>query len=339
MTSPRPELYPNVTPAVLARHEVLASFAVDAEEDFDWEMPVKGTPYSMSGLNNIRFFRELLSAFGVKPTYLLTYTVLEDEAVIRTLRREVERGDGEVGIQLHPWVNPPLEGPAGREFSFSGNLPGDLEERKLVCLMDRFRDVFGAHPTIYRAGRYGVGTATAGLLEKHGFRVDTSLAPRTNFAAEGGPDFSGYDSDPFWFGQNRRVLCVPLCRSIVGWAGGAAPAIYQALSTPGMERVRLASIITRSRLAERITLSPEGNDLPAMIRLVRGRLARGQRVFVISLHSSSFGVGQNPYVRSKSDLHHLFDSMSGILNYLADMPGMRFATLAELPDLLAPQRA
>ena len=84
-------------------------------------------------------------------------------------------------MQLHPWVTPPFEEAALLRNSFLGNLDPDLEERKLVALTTRFGQCFGFEPTVFRAGRYGLSRHTAGLLEKHGLQIDTSLAPRTRF--------------------------------------------------------------------------------------------------------------------------------------------------------------
>ena len=89
------------------------------------------------------------------------------------------------------------------------------------------------------------------------------------------------------------------------------------------------------RLAERITLSPEGNDTAAMRRLIRGELAAGQRVLTMSFHSSSLAVGHNPYVRSRAELHQFYDRLSAVLDGLARRAETVFASLPELTRLLA----
>ncbi len=164
--------------------------------------------------------------------------------------------------------------------------------------------------------------------------MDISVAPRTSASEQGGPDFSGYECAPFWFGQNRLLLEVPLCRSVVGWGGRLAPPVYRALSAPMWRRWRLAGVLTRARFAERITLSPEGNDVRAMLRLLRHLRARGQNVFVLSFHSSSLAVGRNPYVQTRAELHGFYDRLSGVLDALASQ-GFVFARLSELPAYLA----
>jgi len=138
----------------------------------------------------------------------------------------------------------------------------------------------------------------------------------------------------FWFGAHRRLLELPLCRSTVGWGGRFAPEVHRRLeAAPALRSWRIPGIVSRVRFAERITLSPEGNDVGAMLRLVRHLRARGQTVFVLSFHSSSLAVGRNPYVRTRAELHAFYDRLSAVLDALATR-GFRFASLADLPALL-----
>ena len=328
----------NVLPTTPKSNQLVCALAVDAEEDFNWNQPVISTDYSTHCMRRIRDLQEIVGAYGVVPTYLLTYPVLQDNEVVQILRRQMSRGQCDVGVQLHPWVNPPFDGPEdgalGAGASFSGNLPKGLEERKLVELKRRFMECFGHEPRIYRAGRYGLGSYTSDMLEKHGFDIDTSLAPRTSSLDEGGPDHAHYDYQTFWFGRQRRLLELPLCRSVVGWGGELAAPVYRHLATPMLKRLRISSTVTRLRFAERVTLSPEGNDVGAMLRLVRHLRARGQTIFVLSFHSSSLETGRNPYVQTKADLHAFYDRLSAVLDAMASRMQFEFASLAELPGYL-----
>ena len=271
-------------PAVARPGIRLGTIVIDAEEDFDWNAPVQGSRMSTINMRQITTLHEILRSWQAVPTYLLTYPVLQDPDAVRILRRQLELGQCAVGVQLHPWVTPPFEEAALLCNSFLGNLDPDLEERKLVALKTRFGQCFGFEPTVYRAGRYGLSRHTAGLLEKHGLRIDTSLAPQTSFVAEGGPDFTAYDYGLFWFGRQRSLLEVPLCRSVVGWTRCWASSLYQALAGRRCTRSRVLGIVTRLRGAERMTLSPEGNDIPAMRRLVHGLQGRGENVLALSFH-------------------------------------------------------
>ncbi len=334
---PKQALFPSQASAVARDAQPWCAVAIDAEEDFDWDSPIRGTSFSTACMKNTPTLHEIFGAYGIVPIYLLTYPVLDDDDAVRLLDRQIAKGQCLVGLQLHPWVTPPFGGSDTLESSFSGNLDPNLEEQKLLALRQRFIERFGEAPKAYRAGRYGLSAHTAGLLEKHGFTVDTSLAPRTSFELEGGPDFSAYDYGLFWFGRHRDLLEVPLCRSVVGWGGAEAGAAYRWLSSPDVARWRIGSVLPRLRFAERVTLSPEGNDAAAMERLVRGLSARGQSILVLSFHSSSLLAGRNPYVRSRRDLHAFYDSLSTILDRMVRRHQFRFTSLLDLPLHLLPR--
>lgn len=310
--------------------------AIDAEESFDWQAPIRGTRYTTSCMRNIPDLHEIIGAYGVVPAYLLTYPILEDPDLVRILRREQECGNCVLGIQLHTWVTPPYGEDLDHRTSFAGNLQPGLEERKLVSLKRKFIECFGHDPLLYRGGRYGLGADTALLLEKHGFTVDTSIAPRTNFDREGGPDYSDFEYQLFWFGERRNILEAPLCRSVVGWSGSMASKLYRSANSPKSSPNLVLAALTRLHCAERITLSPEGNDFPAMRRLADGLAARGQNVLTLSFHSSSLEIGGSPYVQSRADLHAFYDRLSAILDYLASGLGVTFTDLQHLADHLLP---
>ncbi len=331
MTSP---FFNAPRPAMISAGARVCTLVIDAEESFNWESPVRGTAYTTSCMRNIGELHRLVGAYGLVPAYLLTYPVLEDIDVVRNLRRQVGNGACVLGVQLHPWVTPPFGDEVGTRFSFSGNLRSDLEERKLVTLKSKFVERFGYEPLVYRSGRYGVSRDTAGLLERHGFAVDTSLAPRTTFDAEGGPDTTALDYELFWFGKERNLLEVPLCRSVVGWAGLAADRLYRSLNRSRAAHSLVSAVLSRSRCAERVTLSPEGNDFPAMRRLANGLCARGQTILALSFHSSSLEVGGSPYVMARADLHAFYDRLSAVLDYLASALGFGFADILHVPDYL-----
>jgi hypothetical protein len=331
--------FPFCVPAQLRGANRVATVFVDTEEDFDWDHPVEGTSQATAYLRHIPDLQHILGAHGIKPTYLLTYPVLQNANVVYSLRRAAEIGQCGLGLQLHSWVTPPLDGRRDAAASFAGNLERNFEAAKLHQLVLRFTECFGFYPRIFRAGRYGLGAHTPDLLEDFGFEMDTSIAPRSSMADKFGPDFSRYDFQPFWFGRSRAVLELPLCRSVIGWGGAAGVALYRALD--GSERLRrqALSLLAACGFAERITLSPEGNDVRAMRRLVRSLQKRRVMVLPVSFHSSSLWPGRNPYVRDKAQLHWFYDRLSAILCYLSDAVDCRFVIAQDLPALFSPPPA
>ena len=339
-SAPRPdvleEAFSNIRPALLAGTPRNCSIVIDTEEDFDWDRPVQGIAQSTRHIRTLPILAALLRPYGAVPTYLLTYPVLEDPDAVAIIRHQLEAGTCAVGLQLHPWVTPPFGSDFSPRASFIGNLTANEEEQKLLSLKARFVACFGFAPQIYRAGRYGLSASTPRLLEKHGFTIDTSIAPRTSFTSDGGPDYTDHDNRMFWFGSQATLLEVPLCRSLVGWGGRIAPVLYGRLAEGHPSLMPLQGLMARSRFAERLTLSPEGNDFHDMRRLIRDLMAHGQSILPLSFHSSSLQVGQNPYVRTKADLHFFYDRLSEVLDHMARDLAFSFAALEQVPALLLP---
>lgn len=323
-------LFPAIEPVRLPAGRPILCVIVDAEEEFHWGRPVSPRNNTTSSIRHQKRAHAVFSCYDVRPTYLVTYPVASDPAAASVLRELLTDGSCDIGAQLHPWVTPPFDGAADEKASFPGNLPVALERAKLHRLADTIRDSFGAQPTAYKAGRYGFGPATAGLLEDEGFLVDTSLIPRTRYTDAGGPDFAAFDYGPFWFGAKRRLLELPVTRALTGLLAGVAPGLYDRTQRKPFRSLRAPGLLARAGLLERITLSPEGSDLAAMLRLTHTLLNRGERIFTLSYHSPSLDPGNTPYVRTQRDLAVFLDRLSGYLNFFRDELGGMFLTVQEL---------
>ncbi|HET6607430.1 MAG TPA: glycosyltransferase [Rhodopila sp.] len=311
---------------------------VDAEEEFQWGRPVSAQNNATISIRSQRKAQQLFSGYGVAPTYLVTYPIASNPVAVGVLQEFLAGAECEIGAQLHPWVTPPFQGGAPAEhLSFPGNLAEEVEGEKLRRLTDAIRRSFDVEPTSYKAGRYGFGPHTAKLLEDEGYLIDTSLIPRTHYTDAGGPDFSAFDYGPFWFGRQRRILELPVTRALTGVLAEGVPGLYRVAERKLFRSIRSTGLLARSGLLERITLSPEGSDLPAMLRLTRELLRGGQRIFTLSYHSPSLEPGNTPYVRTPEDLAIFLDRLSGYLSFFRDELGGRFMTLNEVHRHLSGQ--
>jgi phosphatidylinositol alpha-1,6-mannosyltransferase len=328
-------IFPAIQPIRLPAGRPILCVIVDAEEDFHWERPVSARNNATSSIRHQDRAQAVFAKYGVRPTYLVTYPIASDPAAVGVLRDYLQDGRCDIGAQLHPWVTPPFDGDPEERLSYPGNLAPELEREKLRRLVGTVRDSFGVQPTAYKAGRYGLGPATADLLEDEGFLVDTSLIPRTRYTDSGGPDYAAYDYGPFWFGNKRRILELPVTRALTGLLATCAPSVYGIAERKPLRRFRVPGMLARAGLLERITLSPEGSDLRAMLRLTRALLARGERIFTLSYHSPSLEPGNTPYVRDHRDLAVFLDRLSGFLSFFRDELGGTCMTVKELHDSLA----
>lgn len=240
------------------------------------------------------------------PTYLVDYPVVSDPVSAATIGAMIAAGECDVGTQLHPWVNPPFDEAVTPANSFTGNLPVALQRAKLHALTDAIQAATGVRPIVYRAGRYGIGPETARLLAEAGYRLDVSVRALFDYSAEAGPDFSHHPIWPWWIGEG--LLEVPLTAAFTGplhrW--------------PGLHRREwLRGPLARSRLLNRVALTPEGMPLPEVLAVIRRLLDDGTRLFSLSFHTPSVEIGHTPYVRDAADLKAFWAWWDGVFDLFA----------------------
>ena len=279
---------------------------VDTEEEFDWSAPFDRGATSVRHMRRIGRFQSVCEAWGVRPTYVVDYPIADQSDGVEALAPLFRDGRALIGAHLHPWVSPPHEEAVSARNSYPGNLPRALERAKLAALRDRIEAAFGTRPRIYKAGRYGIGPNTFALLQELGFDVDLSPAPPFDLRGDGGPDYSGRGLQPQWHGG---VLSIPGTGALVGWLPD--PRLYA--SATRVKPLRLGGILARIGAVERLALSPEGQTLDDMTRLLRWLHARGERLFVLSLHSPSLEPGHTPYVRTEGELADFLGVLDGFL--------------------------
>jgi hypothetical protein len=173
---------------------------VDTEEEFDWFKPHSRDQVSTRAIASQARAHEIFGRFGIRPTYVIDYPVATQESGYGPLKELFDDGLCQIGTHLHPWVNPPFDEPVCNVNTYPGNLPRELERAKLAALTEAIGERFGRRPTVYKAGRYGVGPNTAEILAELGYTIDTSVVPRTDFRSDEGPDFRQCGAHPYWFG-------------------------------------------------------------------------------------------------------------------------------------------
>lgn len=286
--------------------------SIDTEEEFDWNAPFQRDGHTTISVPKLQEFQEFAEAHAFKPVYFIDYAIVEDDTAAAFLKSVAENKTAEIGVHLHPWINPPFEENLNVHNSFAGNLPKELEEEKLVILRDAIRDRIGITPTIFRAGRYGIGPNTTGLLIKHGFVMDSSIRPRFDYSGQGGPDFLTVGPEPFWWNGDDRLLEVPLTTVYSGLLRKQAGLVAGA-----MEKYPLVNaVFSRSKMLERIPLTPEGISAREIKEAIDVALDDDLRLLVFSFHSPSLAPGHTPYVRSQEDLDGFYDWWRKVLGHL-----------------------
>ncbi|KHS43237.1 polysaccharide deacetylase family protein [Novosphingobium subterraneum] len=286
---------------------------VDTEEEFDWSKPLDRTSHGLDHIPRLAKFQQFCEGLGVVPVYLVDYPVASDPRAAEVLGAAVLAGRAEIGVQLHPWVNPPYDELVNVHNSFAGNLPADLERAKFRKLRDTIEQAFGVGPLIYRAGRYGVGPNTAAALSDCAIAIDTSVRSRFDYSSTGGPNFRDHPLRPWWIDRRNGLMEMPLTTVFAGHLRRHGPAVY-----PALWRVpRLRGALARLGLLDRIPLTPEGVTVLEALTGIDMALESRLPLLVFSFHSPSLRPGYTPYVRSEDDLDQFYDWWRGVFAHLA----------------------
>jgi hypothetical protein len=310
---------------------------VDTEEEFNW-----AAPFSRSNVGTTAIAAQMLAheavfdRLGIVPTYVIDWPVATTPAAVSVLKALMDEGRCDIGTHLHPWVNPPHLEEVNTYNSYTGNLPTELEFEKLRRLTQAITDNFERAPRVFKAGRYGVGQHTTSALQRLGYQVDASVVPHTSFTADGGPDFSAFDNQAYWFGPvDRPLLELPVSTGFCGFLRGLGGALYPRLtSSPLGQTLHLGGIAARTGALERIRLTPEGTDTAANQRLMRTLVRAGTQVLTLTYHSPSLAPGNTPYVRTAKELAGFLACIADCCDYFQSELGGQLMPLRMLHQQL-----
>ena len=326
-------LFGAVTPARLPPGKPLLQVVVDTEEEFDWAAPFNRASTAVTAIAAQPLVQAIFAPYGLRPTYVIDYPVATTPSAIAVLKSLRDTGQCQIGTHLHPWVTPPHEEEVTEAHSYACNLPPALERAKLVAITEAIAANFGFRPTMFKAGRYGLGQQTIASLRALGYRIDLSALVHSDLRPGHGPDFRGTPDRPFWF--DGDMFEVPMTRGFAGALAGQGPALYDFATSKRGQRLRLPGLLARTGLLERITLTPEGVDFAAQRRLVLAMLKQGHRVFSLTYHSPSLAPGHTPYVRDTNDLARFLDQLKRITAFFFEDLGASATTAEDLMALAA----
>lgn len=305
---------------------------IDTEEEFNWTAPADRNEVGVYAMQFIDRVQDIFDQYGITPCYVIDYPVVSQASGSERLVEICKTGRCEIGTHLHPWVTPPYDEELTPSNTYAGNLPAELEYQKLKVMTNSIEERFGQRPVSYKAGRYGLGVNSESILEKLGYSIDLSVCPPVDYSADGGPDYSHYNAEPFWFGQNNTKLEIPITGAFVGWAGQAQRSLFQLANQ--FKVLKLPAIFSRLSVVDRLMLSPEGFDTREHIKITDFLLAQGVRTFTWSFHSTSVEPGMTPYVKTETDLSNFLDSFRRYFDYFFNQLGGVSTTPTQLKSTL-----
>jgi len=259
---------------------------VDTEEEFDWTKPFDRANTSTRSIPAQERAHAVYDRLGIVPTYVVDYPVATNPEAIAFLKGLKQAGRAEIGAHLHSWVTPPHDEQVNARNSYQCNLSPALKHAKIEALTDAIARAFGERPTVFKAGRHGLGPRTPAMLASLGYNVDCSLLPYHDLRSDGGPDFRTARDQPFWIEGAAGLLEVPVTTGFFGAAAGLGrrqQAVEPVAAPRAYEQVR-----PRNPLAA----DPRGGAGGRAMPPARSPGARGQAHLQPGLSQPEPGAGQ-----------------------------------------------
>jgi hypothetical protein len=310
--------------------------SVDTEED-TW-IPTRAG-ITVENVRELRRLSRFFDKLQVRTTYFTTYQVAIRPWAVAILREVCDGGRAEIGAHLHPWNTPPVHEPMSPRNTMMKNLAPELQLKKLERLTSVLGDAFGAKPTAFRAGRFGIGAQAVPALLMCGYQVDSSVTPFVNWeATDDGPNFVGASLDAYRIGtgQDLRVPApdgplveIPITSGYNRFASGRWPGLHRVLHTRPARGLHLAGVASRLGLAKHTVLRPEAESVRDMLALSRGALEGGVRHLHLFFHSVALRPGLSPWTSSAKDVERMYAKVNGYLEGLSQTACLRFATVSE----------
>lgn len=188
---------------------------IDTEGDNQWD---HGRILTVENIKFIGRFQDLCEKYNIKPTYLVTSEICNDEYSHVLFSGYVKNDRAEIGAHLHSWTTPPfLTDPGYTEndsnHSFASELPYPLLSKKIAFLTEQITSSFGVRPTSFRSGRYGFNEQVAKVLSDNNYMVDSSVTPFVSWVEHrglpqgaGGPDFLDFSPFPYSYDFSGKSL-------------------------------------------------------------------------------------------------------------------------------------
>jgi len=313
----------------------ILTVVVDTEEDFDWAAPFSRDNRRTNSATEQARAHEIFDPLGVKPAYLMDQAIVDCDKSRDFFMQLHKQGCCDIGAHLHGWLTPPYDEEVNDVNSFQCNLPYELEYQKIKNLRNSINDRFGFQPKVFKAGRYGIGSSTYEILNELGFRVDCSVVPFTNYRNIGGSNFYGLPDKPFWADDNSNLLSVPLTRGFTGVASALGPALKSVFDSDFSRKMKVPAVLARSNMVNRITLTPEGMMVDDQKTLIKSLYHSGHSYFSLAYHSSSLGVGNTSYVKTRDDLTAFLNNLNEILLFFKNEMGGKFLSLMDVYNMVS----
>jgi peptidoglycan/xylan/chitin deacetylase (PgdA/CDA1 family) len=304
---------------------------IDTEGDNQWDRAAR-LNQTFENIYALPRLHQLFARHGVRPTYVITHPVAADQRSAEVVRQLVAEGDCEIGAHHHVWETPPCTADDIARHAYASTLPRRQFEAQLETLTRSIAAAVGRPPVSYRSGRFGFSADHVAALERHGYLVESSVAPLFYEAHKGGPEFVEAPLTPYFLAYDSatrpgssNLLEVPVSAALNRWLPKPLQYAYARAPRPYATK-RMLRLLGLLRLR---WLRPSYSSLEDMKSLAKDLGRAGEPVLNLFFHSSEAIVGGSPYNRTQGELDAFCERLSAFLAFATKELGARPATFAE----------
>jgi peptidoglycan/xylan/chitin deacetylase (PgdA/CDA1 family) len=305
---------------------------IDTEGDNQWDAAARANQ-RFENIYALPRLHALFARHGVRPTYVITYPVAEDPRSAEVLRGMLAGGDCEIGAHHHVWETPPCTAEDVARHGYASTLPRRQFDEQLGRLTDAIKRAVGVTPVSYRSGRFGFSADHVAALERHGYLVESSVAPLFYEAHKGGPDFVEAPLTPYFLAYDSattagtsNLLEVPVSAALNRQLPKRLQFAYARAPRPYTTK----RVLRKLGLLRLQWLRPSYSSLADMMALARTLARSGEPVLNVLFHSSEAIVGGSPYNKTQGELDAFFDRLDRFLAFATRDLGAVPLTFAEL---------
>jgi hypothetical protein len=284
-------------------------------------------PMSFVGVHEgvVKRLQPMFAEHGAKATYLLSPEVLRDDRCLEVFR--ALESASELGTHLHGEYAEPGAFEPDVTTEFQRDYEPDVERQKLTYLTDLFIRAFSHQPMSFRAGRFGIGSASIGILESLGDAVESSVTPHMDWSSAGAPglDFHGAPTQPY----NPDP------------SDPARPGDAKILEVPVTIRRRLVNALPIvGRRLDPSWLRPTRGTAESLVRVAEDEIAEARRrapgrpvVLNAMFHNVEVVAETSPYAATDDEARGILSRLRALLDF-ARRESIAVVGLGDVPEIV-----
>jgi len=310
---------------------------IDVEEEGLFRNAYDPGNASVANVPELHRLDAVFREFGIRPTLLVTYRVACQSPNQEFLLDLQDRWKAEIGAHLHHWNTPPLQTLPHPDPVPSQLIPAELLQAKMDSLLELLR-AMRVSPVSFRMGRFNMGSGMFSVLERTGFKVDSSMAPLRRYY--GGPDHLFVPVDPYFpdpADPRRRgtswIVEAPI--TIVPITGRLGQRL------DGLREWDIVPDRWISWFAMNLGSLPVQPAWTGLRRLKAAAVLhqmRGGRVLTMFFHSSELMPGATPLHRTDEEVNQFVEKLRRFFSWLFGRFAVDSVTLSELGELYRTHR-